>query len=55
MKRSILALAVMILAGCTSDADVTSFAEQTEASKASPYRYRVVFKPSVIIPDIELR
>lgn len=35
--------------------NVTYFAEQLEAAPASTYRYRVVFKPTVIIPDIELR
>ncbi|MFG1388781.1 beta-sandwich lipoprotein [Xanthobacter versatilis] len=35
--------------------NVTFFAEQTEASKASTYHYRVIFKPSVIIPDVEFK
>lgn len=35
--------------------NVTYFAEQIEAASVSPYHYRVVFKPSVIIPDIDLR
>jgi hypothetical protein len=35
--------------------NVTFFAEQLEHAKASTYRYRVVFKPSVIVPDIEVR
>lgn len=35
--------------------NVTFFAEQLEPSKVSTYFYRVIFKPSVIIPDIELR
>ncbi len=35
--------------------NVTFFVEQVEASAASPYQYRVVFKPLAIIPDIELR
>lgn len=35
--------------------NVTFFAEQLEQAKASTYRYRVVFKPTVIIPDIEVR
>ena len=34
---------------------VTFFAEQIEPATASVYHYRVTFKPSVIIPDIELR
>lgn len=35
--------------------NVTFFVEQVEASPASPYQYRVVFKPLSIVPDIELR
>ena len=35
--------------------NVTFFAEQMEPSKVSTYFYRVIFKPSVIIPDIEVR
>lgn len=35
--------------------NVTFFAEQVEPAKASTYFYRVVFKPSVIIPAVELR
>lgn len=35
--------------------NVTYFAEQIEAAKASPYQYRVVFKPLAIVPDIEVR
>ena len=35
--------------------NVTIFAEQVDAAKASPYHYRVVFKPAAIIPDIEIR
>jgi hypothetical protein len=35
--------------------NVTYFVEQVDAIGASPYHYRVVFKPSVIIPDIEVR
>ena len=35
--------------------NVTFFAEQIEPAQASVYHYRVVFKPSVIIPDIEVR
>jgi hypothetical protein len=35
--------------------NVTYFVEQTEAAAASTYHYRVVFKPSVIIPDIDVR
>jgi len=35
--------------------NVTYFAEQIDAANVSPYHYRVVFKPSTIIPDIEIR
>lgn len=35
--------------------NVTFFAEQLESKDVSAYRYRVIFKPSVIIPDIELK
>ena len=33
--------------------NVTYFAEQLEAANVDPYHYKVIFKPSVIIPDIE--
>ncbi len=35
--------------------NVTYFVEQIDAAGVSPYHYRVVFKPSAIIPDIDLR
>lgn len=35
--------------------NVTYFAEQVDSVKASTYHYRVIFKPSVIVPEIELR
>lgn len=35
--------------------NVTYFSEQMEAAKASVYFYRVTFKPSVIVPNIDLR
>lgn len=35
--------------------NVTFFAEQLEPAKVSTYFYRVIFKPSVIIPDIQIR
>jgi hypothetical protein len=35
--------------------NVTFFVEQVEPIAASPYRYRVVFKPLAIVPDIEIR
>ena len=35
--------------------NVTYFAEQIEPSSVSVYHYRVIFKPSVIAPDIEIK
>lgn len=35
--------------------NVTWFMEQIDAAPANTYHYRVVFKPSVIVPSIELR
>lgn len=35
--------------------NVTFFAEQIDAKNVSDSFYKVIFKPSVIIPDIELR
>lgn len=35
--------------------NVTYFAEQLENAGANVYRYRVIFKPSTIIPDIDLK
>jgi hypothetical protein len=35
--------------------NVTFFAEQIAPVKASAFHYRVVFKPSVIIPDVDVR
>lgn len=35
--------------------NVTYFSEQMEPAKASTYFYRVTFKPSVIIPSIDIR
>ena len=34
--------------------NVTYFVEQLETADISVYRYKVIFKPSVIIPDIDL-
>ena len=34
--------------------NVTYFAEQLEEAQASAYRYRVIFKPETIIPNIDL-
>jgi hypothetical protein len=33
--------------------NVTYFAEQLEGSRVGVYRYRVIFKPESIIPDID--
>ncbi len=35
--------------------NVTYFAEQVKPAKASVFHYRVVFKPAVIVPDIDVR
>lgn len=35
--------------------NVTYFAEQLEAKSVSTYHYRVIFKPQVIVPDIDFR
>lgn len=35
--------------------NVTYFAEQLESSKVDGWHYRVIFRPSVIIPDIEVK
>lgn len=35
--------------------NVTWFAEQLEAVNVSSSHYKVIFKPSVIIPDVEVR
>lgn len=35
--------------------NVTFFVEQMAASEQSVYHYRVVFKPQVIVPDIDAR
>lgn len=35
--------------------NVTFLAEQIEPAAASTYHYRVVFKPSTIIPDVEIQ
>lgn len=35
--------------------NVTFFMEQVDPISVSKYHYRVVFKPSVIIPDIDIR
>jgi len=35
--------------------NVTWFMEQMEPVAASPYHYRVVFRPETIVPDIQIR
>ncbi len=35
--------------------NVTYFSEQIEAANVSVYHYRVVFKPKVILPDVDFR
>ena len=35
--------------------NVTYLVEQLEPNKASAYRYRVIFKPISVIPDIEIK
>ncbi len=35
--------------------NVTYFSEQLEPAQASVYRYKVTFKPSTIVPDIQVR
>lgn len=35
--------------------NVTYFAEQIDGVPVSEFRYKVVFKPAVIVPDIELK
>jgi hypothetical protein len=34
--------------------NVTFFAEQLDAAEASAYHYKVIFKPELILPDIDL-
>ena len=35
--------------------NVTYFLEQIDAKNVSPDHYKVIFKPSVIVPDIDIR
>lgn len=35
--------------------EVTYFVEQTEPVMADPYHYKVTFKPSLVLPNVELR
>ena len=41
--------------GRMSSDNVTYFSEQLDSKNVSASHYKVVFKPSVIIPDIEMR
>jgi hypothetical protein len=34
--------------------NVTYFVEQLEGVDASPYQYRVIFRPTTIVPDVEM-
>lgn len=34
--------------------NVTYIAEQIESAEADPYRYRVIFRPTTLVPDPEL-
>lgn len=35
--------------------NVTYFVEQLDSVKADPFRYRVIFRPATIIPDVEVQ
>ena len=35
--------------------NVSYFVEQIDAAKTDPFRYRVVFRPEIIVPDIDLQ
>jgi len=35
--------------------NVTYFVEQVDGADVSAYHYRVIFKPSVIVPDIQIK
>jgi hypothetical protein len=35
--------------------NVTYFCEQIDSIKADPYHYRVVFRPTTIVPDIQIK
>ena len=35
--------------------NVTYFSEQIDSADVSTYRYKVIFKPASIVPDIEMR
>lgn len=35
--------------------NVTYFAEQIESSRVDVYHYKVIFRPSTIVPDVEIK
>lgn len=35
--------------------NVTYFVEQVDAAEADPFHYRVIFKPTAILPNIEIK
>ncbi len=35
--------------------NVTFFSEQLDPANVSTYRYKVIFKPSVIVPDVDVK
>lgn len=35
--------------------NVTYFVEQVDSANVDKYHYKVIFKPSVIVPDIDLK
>lgn len=65
-KCSIMPTSIKLEVTCKTAADaykkhylglsdnVTYFAEQLESAAVDVYRYRVIFKPEVIIPDVDL-
>lgn len=57
MKRLLITAALATLAVGCSDADVASanISKAADQFEVSPYRYRVVFKPAALVPDIEVR
>ena len=54
MKKLILGLSLAMSALTLTD-NVTYFSEQLKSSDVSAYHYRVIFKPQVIIPDIDTK
>lgn len=35
--------------------NVSYFVEQMDATKVDPFHYRVIFRPSIIVPDLEVK